>query len=313
MAYTEIDLDVASRLLKSAGCAPLSSVEELSGGWANSNFLVVLEDGARLVLKIWDDRDLEEVVRLNEQLVTISSHGVPTPVPLLLEDGSRMMVVDGRAWILMPFVDAPWLAGDVSSMRHLGELMARLHAIPDDGTFITRYTMGTDIWPDVFELAEKMDAWSPFLREMEADFARLPELIPDDLPRGPIHGDLFLDNVLARDGEIKAVLDFEDICWNILATDLAVAFIGCCWDGGEPVEERWTALVEGYESVRKLTQAEWDALPELYRYATLSVAMWRYRKFRLELESEEHADRYKLMTERLKISIPYIGYQPRGD
>lgn len=310
MAYTEMDMSVAARLLESAGCAPLSSVEELSGGWANSNFLLDLEDGARLVLKIWDDRDLEEVVRLNKQLVTISSHGVPTPVPLMLEDGSRMMVVDGRAWILMPFVDAPWLAGDASAMRHLGELMARLHSIPDDGTFITRYTMGTDIWPDVFALADSRDAWSPFLREREADYARMPELIPDGLPRGVIHGDLFLDNVLSRDGEIKAVLDFEDICWNILATDLVVAFIGCCWHGGEPVEDRWNALLEGYESVRELTQAERDALPELYRYATLSVAMWRYRKFRLELASEEHADRYKLMTERLKIPLPFIGYQP---
>lgn len=221
-----------------------------------------------------------------------------------------MMVVDGRAWILMPFVDAPWLAGDASAMRHLGELMARLHSIPNDGTFITRYTMGTDIWPDVFALADSRDAWSPFLREREADYARMPELIPDGLPRGVIHGDLFLDNVLSRDGEIKAVLDFEDICWNILATDLVVAFIGCCWHGGEPVEDRWNALLEGYESVRELTQAERDALPELYRYATLSVAMWRYRKFRLELASEEHADRYKLMTERLKIPLPFIGYQP---
>ena len=310
MAYTEVDPEAAAAILKSAGCAPLSAIESISGGWANSNYLLELEDGSRLVLKIWDERSPTEVNRLNSHLELIASHGVPTPVPLMLEDGSRMMVVDGRAWILMPFVDAPWLAGDASAMRHLGELMARLHSIPNDGTFITRYTMGTDIWPDVFALADSRDAWSPFLREREADYARMPELIPDGLPRGVIHGDLFLDNVLSRDGEIKAVLDFEDICWNILATDLVVAFIGCCWHGGEPVEDRWNALLEGYESVRELTQAERDALPELYRYATLSVAMWRYRKFRLELASEEHADRYKLMTERLKIPLPFIGYQP---
>ncbi len=311
MAYTELDLLVAAKLLESAGCAPLSSVEDLSGGWANSNFLVNLEDGTRLVLKIWDDRGLEEVERLNSHFLTVAEHGIPTPVPLLLESGRRMMEHDGLAWTLMPFVDAPWLGRDASSLRHLGELMARLHSVPDDGTFITRYTMGTDIWPDVFRAAEEKDAWSPFLRECEADYSRLSELIPADLPRGIIHGDLFLDNVLARDGEVKAILDFEDICVNILATDLVVAFIGCCWDGDEPVEELWQALLEGYESVRELTQAERAALPELYRYAVLSVALWRYRKFRIEITGSEHADRYKLMTKRLAIPLPFLGYEPR--
>ena len=47
-----------------------------------------------------------------------------------------------------------------------------------------------------------------------------------------IHGDLFQDNVLANDGEVKAVLDFEDVCINVLAIDLVVAFIGCSTSEG---------------------------------------------------------------------------------
>ena len=312
MAYTEVDPEAAAAILKSAGCAPLSAVQSISGGWANSNYLLELEDGERLVLKIWDERSPTEVNRLNSHLELIASHGVPTPVPLLLEGGRRMLEVDGRAWMLLPFVDAPWLAGDRSSMKHLGELMARLHSIPDDGTFISEYTMGTDVWPELFERAEAENTWSPFLRELEAELARLPNLLPAGLPRGIIHGDLFQDNVLASDGEVKAVLDFEDVCINVLASDLVVAFIGCGWEDGVPVEERWTALLEGYESVRQLSENERAALPELYYYATLSVAAWRYRKFRMEVTGTEHSDRYKLMTERLDIPLPFLGYQPRG-
>ena len=313
MAYTEVDPEAAAAILKSAGCAPLSAIESISGGWANSNYLLELEDGERLVLKIWDERSPKEVNRLNSHLELIASHGVPTPVPLLLEGGNRMVEVDGRAWMLLPFVDAPWLAGDRSSMKHLGELMARLHSIPDDGTFISEYTMGTDVWPELFERAEAENTWSPFLRELEAELARLPTVLPAGLPRGIIHGDLFEDNVLASDGEVKAVLDFEDVCINVLASDLVVAFIGCGWEDGAPVEERWTALLEGYESVRQLSEIERGALPELYYYATLSVAAWRYRKFRMEVTGTEHSDRYKLMTERLDIPLPFLDYQPRGE
>ena len=48
MAYTEVDPEAAAAILKSAGCAPLSAVQSISGGWANSNYLLELEDGERL-------------------------------------------------------------------------------------------------------------------------------------------------------------------------------------------------------------------------------------------------------------------------
>ena len=104
MAYTEVDSKAAAAILKSAGCAALSAVESISGGWANSNYLLELEDGTRLVLKIWDERSPTQVNRLNSHLELIASHGVPTPVPLLLEGGNRMMEVDGRAWMLLPLL-----------------------------------------------------------------------------------------------------------------------------------------------------------------------------------------------------------------
>lgn len=88
-------------------------------------------------------------------------------------------------------------------------------------------------------------------------------------------GDLFQDNILGHPGKILAILDFEEVCFNILAIDLVVAFIGCCWIDEKPVEELWFSLLSGYESVRPLLPEERAALPELYRYANLSVAAWR--------------------------------------
>jgi len=306
MAYTEVGAKAANELLSAAGCAELLDIEGLAGGWANSNYLLSLTDGSRLVLKVWNERSVEDVRMLNSCIELIAQHGVPTPVPLIFKGGDSVMVVDGLAWMLLPFVDAPWLTGDLASMRHLGEIIARLHSVPDDGRFSEFYHMGTDIWPDLFERADTSGSWSPFLRLLEAEYARMAETIPADLPRGIIHGDLFQDNILADSGRVKAVLDFEDVCSNILANDLVVAFIGCGWDGDEPVEERWHALLGGYESVRVLSAEEHAAMPELYRYATLSVAAWRYRKFVMDLPSSEHAGRYKMMLDRLDIPLPFL-------
>ncbi len=50
MAYTNVSVEDAVWLLNTAGVAPLNKIESLAGGWANSNYLVTLDDGMRLVL-----------------------------------------------------------------------------------------------------------------------------------------------------------------------------------------------------------------------------------------------------------------------
>ena len=61
MTYTEVTLEEASDVIKKAGFNNLLSIEKLDGGWANSNYLLLLEDQTKLVLKIWNEQDEEQV------------------------------------------------------------------------------------------------------------------------------------------------------------------------------------------------------------------------------------------------------------
>ena len=129
--------------------------------------------------------------------------------------------------------------------------------------------------------------------------------IPDDLPQGIIHGDLFPDNVLGRAGGVEAILDFEEGCIHTLAFDLAMTYVGFGWKDGKPDASLWQALRAGYESVRPLTTAEVAAMPLLHRYATLAIAAWRYWQFVLNIEDSPHAERYLEMTARLDEPLPF--------
>ena len=302
----KINIDKVGEILELADCSSLSKIEVLSGGWANSNYLVTCDDKAKVVLKIWREKTPDEVQEMNLNIDWIVKHGVSTPAPLKLKNGESMIVVDGFAWILIPFINAPWIAQDTASLNSLGLAIASLHAVPNAEHFGSSYSMGVDIWPELFERAESEDKWSPFLRMLEEEFIKSNEKIPSNLPKGAIHGDLFQDNILGHSGEVLAILDFEDMCFNILAIDLVVAFIGCCWIDEKPVEELWFSLLSGYESVRPLSPEERAALPELYRYASLSVAAWRYRKFILDEEDSEHAGRYLLMMKGLEESVEFL-------
>ena len=102
-----------------------------------------------------------------------------------------------------------------------------------------------------------------------------------------------------------AVLDFEEMCVDAMALDLVMSFVGFGWKDGNPITERWQALLSGYESVRPLSDAERAALPDLHRYATLSIAAWRYWQFVMNIPGTEHADRYLEMTARLDKPLPF--------
>ena len=306
MIDVKIDIDKVGELLELADCRALSKIEVLSGGWANLNYLVTCDDETKVVLKIWREKTPEEVQEMNSRIDWITTHGVSTPAPLKLKNGESMIVVDGFAWILIPFINAPWITQDIASLKSLGLSIASLHTVPNAGHFGTHYSMGVDIWSELFERAESEDKWSPFLRMLEEEFIKLNEKVPLNLPKGVIHGDLFQDNILGNPGEVLAILDFEDMCFNTLAIDLVVAFIGCCWIDEKPVKELWFSLLSGYESVRPLSSEERAALPELYRYASLSVAAWRYRKFILDAEDSEHAGRYLLVMKRLEESVEFL-------
>ena len=96
-----------------------------------------------------------------------------------------------------------------------------------------------------------------------------------DLPSGLMHGDLFRDNVLwdVR-GEVAALLDFESACQGTYVYDLMVTVLSWCFrDDFDP--RLASALREGYERVRPLSEPESRALCAEGSFAALRFAITR--------------------------------------
>ena len=305
MAYTEVSLDDASAVVEVAGLSELLTIEKLAGGWANSNYILTLRDNTKLVLKIWNEQSLEDVEYLLSMTSYLSENGVPTPPPIKFNDGKSMMVKDGLAWTLLPFIDGQWLGHDHSSLYSLGATQAKLHLVAPPKNLRNNFSMGNTLFEKLFSIANEKHGWTDFLKMLKSESAVLSENIGEDLPKGIIHGDLFPDNVIGTKDKVKSLLDFEEMCYDVLAFDLVMTFVGFGWENGQPKAERWNSLLAGYQSIRKLSDAEINALPDLHRLATLSIAAWRYWQFVINLPNTEHTDRYLEMTERLNKNLPF--------
>ena len=302
----EVPPEDAEWMVGQAGLSGVVSVQPLPGGWDNPNFRLDLDDGSSLVLKIWKaQKSLDDVQTVIQRHAWIDEHGVPTATPMMLDSGRRFAVRNGVAWTLLPYVPGGHLSSDRASLESLGATMARLHEVPETDCFPRDFRMGWSLFERMYELADESGERTDFLVALREE-GRLRGQIPDDLPEGILHGDLFPDNVIG-DGEVAAILDLEEAWVGPRAFDLVMAFVGFGWDEGWPVQDRWDALVSGYESVRSLTDSERVALTTLHRYATLSIAAWRYWKHVMSEPDEALEGRYLEMVDRLEIELDFMG------
>jgi homoserine kinase type II len=145
---------------------------------------------------------------------------------------------------------------------------------------------------------------------LAAELERQKTRCVDHLPRGAVHGDLFVDNVRWRDTKISGVIDFEMSCRERLTWDLAVAINAWCWhpspeQRGGPAgsfdDERMRAFLDGYRSIRELTAAEMEALPDELKLAATRYAIARLADFETRGPERRIYRDYRHFMQRLRV------------
>jgi homoserine kinase type II len=91
------------------------------------------------------------------------------------------------------------------------------------------------------------------------------------LPRGPVHADLFRDNVMFEGETLTGFFDFYFAGCDSFLFDLAVCLNDWCIDlaTGTHQAQRAQAMVQAYQAVRPLTGAERELLPAMLRAGAL--------------------------------------------
>jgi homoserine kinase type II len=141
------------------------------------------------------------------------------------------------------------------------------------------------------------------------------------LPRGPIHADLFRDNVMFEQIEgqprLTGFFDFYFAGVDNWLFDLAVCLNDWCVDlaTGRPDTARADSFVTAYEGVRPLTGAERHLLPAMLRAGALRFWLSRLWDFYLPRQASmlkahdpDHFER--ILRQRLAQPMVLNGLQP---
>ncbi|POX52816.1 phosphotransferase family protein [Streptomyces sp. Ru72] len=245
-------LDALLRSTAGIGCRLES---ELTDGWFNSAYRVLLDDGRPAVVKLappagaavlrYERGILATEAMVYRRLAALPRGSVPTPELLYAgEDFLALSVLEGIPWDKV--ADRVRPSAGAALRRELGAITARLHTLaPQDGRFgypAGESGLSAPDWRTAFTamvdaLLEDTDRWQSPLDVPPADIRALvaeggyaldevtePRLVHFDLWPGNIFVDLGADG---NDARITGLIDHERAFWGDPAAELvSLAFGG---------------------------------------------------------------------------------------
>jgi homoserine kinase type II len=282
--YTAVSEGELAGWLRHYSVGSLVACEPIKAGIENTNYFVTTTQG-RYVLTLFERLPADELPFYLGLMAHLARHGIPCPAPIANLSDQYLGTLNGKPTALVT-----WLPGrslEEPGVRHcaaLGALLGRMHlAARSYGAYLEN-PRGPKWWR--FAAREMMS----FLKEphqalLETELAFQAEHRFPDLPRGPVHADLFRDNTLWEDARISGVVDFYFAGVDCFLYDIAVCVNDWCLKDlkhDAALEgERTTALLSAYDAVRPLTALEREAWPAMLRAAALRFWLSRLYDFHL--------------------------------
>ncbi|MCE2657227.1 MAG: homoserine kinase [Rubrivivax sp.] len=280
--YTSVDHDAAAHLFQHLGLGRLLHLQGIGAGIENTNYFATTEHGD-WVLTLFERLPAEQLPYFLGLMQHLAHAGLPVPSPQAAPGGSLVHTLAGKPAAVVTRLPGRSLdTPSADACEQLGAVLAQLHLAGASYAPQQAHERGLAWWgatlPQV--LPHVPTELAQLLRQELAHQQRCaatPEA--QTLPRGPIHADVFRDNVLFTGGaagmaeplHLSGLFDFYFAGTDTWLFDVAVCLNDWClqadsatWDAA-----RFQALLKGYQSQRRLTPAERHALPDHLRAAAL--------------------------------------------
>ncbi|MBN8493137.1 MAG: homoserine kinase [Burkholderiales bacterium] len=292
--YTPVSEAQAADFVQRLGCGRLQSLLGIQAGIENTNYFVGTDQG-EWVLTLFERLDADQLPFYLQFMRHLARHGLPVPEPRADAEGRLVHGLNGRpASLANRLPGRHVLAPDLAHIAQVGAMLARMHLAGADFPLQQPHLRGLAWW------AETVPVVLPFVDAPQAALLRdelafqqqlAASAAARALPRGPIHADLFRDNVAFAEagGEdrLSGLFDFFFAGIDCLLFDVAVCLNDWCTDlaSGRLIEEQAAAFCAAYAQVRPLDGGERRLLPALLRAAAFRFWLSRLWDWHLPREA----------------------------
>jgi homoserine kinase type II len=278
--HQQLNAEIAARVAEAFDLGTVGSISYLATGLMNRNWRLTTDRGT-YALKQIIDVPVPTAQRNLRVLTALHQAGIPTCPPVLSRSGEAVILIDGLGYCTLPWRDGTHPQGPdltLTQARHLGVVVGRIHdalgrvgpdlglppatarptvqvTAPDDAIAEAhRYQAAAKAVDGPFDHAvvELLDRRIALIDKHAADRPATEQITG---PYGWTHGDLQYRNIIWRDGQINAVIDWDRIRVRPFAEEIArTATIQFGTPDGLDLE-RIAAFVTGYRTIMLIDDA----------------------------------------------------------
>ncbi len=288
--FTEVSPAQAQDLLSSLNLGELLELRGIEGGIENTNYFATTSQG-EFVLTLFERLSFEQLPFYLHLMKHLAQRGMPVPDPAANRDGDILHTVCGKpAAVVNRLHGKSQLAPGPVHCAAVGAALARMHLAGRDFNRSQPNLRGLPWWNQTAPVV------LPYLDTAQASLLKSELAFQNHiaagsayaaLPRGPVHADLFRDNVMFDGEQLTGFFDFYFAGVDSWLFDLAVCLNDWCVDlpSGAPDAARAAALVQAYGAQRPLSQAERRLLPAMLRAGALRFWISRLWDYHLPREA----------------------------
>jgi homoserine kinase type II len=285
--YTEVGRDELVAFLSDYAVGELVSYQGISDGIENTNYFVTTQQG-QFVLTLFEHHEFGELAYFLDVMTYFYEHDILSAHPAADKQGHYLKKLCGRPAALVMRLSGRGVntVASIAQCKVIGDVLGRMHVVgqqfqsyrPTERGPIWRQQIAGRLLPLLDEDSAELLANELAFQSGYADL---------DLPSGLTHSDLFRDNALFDDDELKGIIDFYYACDEYLLYDLSVAVNDWCVDqDGRLDQTRYQALMFAYSAQRPLTESEMANLNLVLRAAALRFWLSRLQDKHFPREGE---------------------------
>ncbi len=292
--FTEVSESKAQELLTQLQLGDLLDFQGIQGGIENTNYFLTSSVGT-YVLTLFERLTHQQLPFYLHLMKHLAHHGFPVPDPVANSDGDILLTVEGKpAAVVNRLMGRSELAPTPLHCHAVGDTLARMHLAGKDYNRHQPNLRGLTWWNETVPVV------LPFLNTSQSSLIQSELAFQNHvakssayaaLPCGPVHADLFRDNVMFEGtGDTLQLTGFFDFYFAGVDTwlfDLAICLNDWCidLDTGSLDAEKTTALLAAYQVVRPLIAAERQLLNPMLRAGALRFWTSRLWDFHLPREA----------------------------
>ena len=280
--YTKLSENNLKDFFSKYNLGKLLKFRGIQEGIENSNYFVKTDSG-KFILTVYEKRVEEKDLPFFMGLMkNIFNKNFPSPEPIINKNGNYITEIFGKKAAVVSFLEGASKKNLTPDNCHeVGIYTAKLHMITKNLNIKRTNRLSVNSWRLIYRKIQRdcSKIYPDLTKIIERNLEVIEDKWPKNIPRGIIHADLFPDNIFFKGSKLTGIIDFYFSCYDFYALEIAICLNALCFEGkNENLSFNVTKakkFIDGYSSIRKLTEEEKESLKILCHGAAMRFLLTR--------------------------------------